>query len=834
MSYLVSSFDHHPSSRHPQRLPMSPAPFHPSYPPHNHHIPSYPDHPPVSLPKVGQTRCYWALLSADLQFIYLDPVLASHLEDQAEELYGKSLLSFVHPDEQASAKHDLGSVLESRTLHGSVTRVRFSRLSKVRRMLGYDGPPPNWSDAEKIALDKDYMAVDIVINWAADGLVLCFIHASVDLAPSDNDEIQKTDWTNWCGTPWMPQEQLQLLFNRLLVSVPQDGTMYRVFQILSNQRDRSLLMSWPPDPAQGPTSRDFAKLVENVQIESGVPGGNDAKTSCTRRYKALQGMPPVFGGEVESIFIPHGSIIFACHKVNPAPRSTSTNPTAPMQQVDYAPGYNPHQSSSYYEHASSYALPPLSTQTQAYNSNFMTQSGPGVQPSYSPRWTQGQEFSHDVLEPLVLPYPIAALPQGVSNLRSGSYAGTSPTSTSPSWTSGPPSASASYMESASSAPFNRPVSPNYNYSPTTTSSSTTTSPTTDVVPPPRRRISPGSSRDQSASTRASGNRPTGVQKCSSCKATSSPEWRKGPSGKKELCNACGLRYARSRAKKEGINPTQQRRRKEKSLVKRDSATPPTSVSVPVYQPAIRRSYPDSTFSASSAGSASGSDIYPHAGHPIVDHVTPSPSPPASASNMSFVHYAPGGSDSRPPYSSTSNNFYSVPSPLSHPHILHHHDQQQSSMSQASAASQHSAVNQLPPLGHLSSYAGRLSPMMPPGSPVSHSSLTSTYPPASYERERDRDRDLREMPPTPLSAEAPRLTNRRSILTQHISPFVPSIISSVPQYSISIRSYIHNNPPYSSWHLVVDTLVVAYIGLCLSLFVLSILLVDWRPVKFLVL
>lgn len=64
----------------------------------------------------------WTMLSADLHFIYLDPVLQSHLEQQAQLLIGKSLLSFVHPDEQASAKQDLGGVLDSRTLHGSVTR----------------------------------------------------------------------------------------------------------------------------------------------------------------------------------------------------------------------------------------------------------------------------------------------------------------------------------------------------------------------------------------------------------------------------------------------------------------------------------------------------------------------------------------------------------------------------------------------------------------------------------------------------------------------------------------------------------------------------------------
>ena len=192
--------------------------------------------------------------------------------------------------------------------------MRFARLSRVRRQLGCQDPINLWAEADKIAVDKDYMAVDIVINWAAEGLVLCFIHASVDLTPRDNDEFAKTEWTNWCGTPWMPPDQIDLLYRRLASFVPQPENMSRVFQILSNQRDRSLLFSWPPDPIHGPASRDFAKLVENVQIGTEVPGGNDAKTSCTRRYKALQDVPQVFGGEVESIFIPHGKQhpVFVC------------------------------------------------------------------------------------------------------------------------------------------------------------------------------------------------------------------------------------------------------------------------------------------------------------------------------------------------------------------------------------------------------------------------------------------------------------------------------------------------------------------------------------------
>lgn len=45
------------------------------------------------------------------------------------------------------------------------------------------------------------MAVYLVISYVAEGLVLCFIHAVVDLAPhADNDEAHKTDWSNWCST----------------------------------------------------------------------------------------------------------------------------------------------------------------------------------------------------------------------------------------------------------------------------------------------------------------------------------------------------------------------------------------------------------------------------------------------------------------------------------------------------------------------------------------------------------------------------------------------------------------------------------------------------------
>ncbi|KAI9319788.1 hypothetical protein BX666DRAFT_1916371 [Dichotomocladium elegans] len=44
--------------------------------------------------------------------------------------------------------------------------------------------------------------------------------------------------------------------------------------------------------------------------------------------------------------------------------------------------------------------------------------------------------------------------------------------------------------------------------------------------------------------------------CVKCHTHSSPEWRKGPSGSKTLCNACGLRFSRSLAKKKRLYQSQ--------------------------------------------------------------------------------------------------------------------------------------------------------------------------------------------------------------------------------------------------------------------------------------
>ncbi|KAI5985362.1 hypothetical protein EDD15DRAFT_2476516 [Pisolithus albus] len=515
------------------------------------------------LPKVGQTHCYWSLLSSDLSFIYLDPILASHLDDQASLLLGKSLLCFVHPEEQETARNDLTGALEQKTMHGSVTRVRYYRLPKVRRLLAYASLNQSWSDSDEASSSELYMPVDIVISWAAGGLVLCFIHAVPELELTNNIDHHRSPWTTWCGTPTMNASHLQLLYQRLQCCTPQPGVLRRVFQILTNSsnQDYQLLFSWPPDTSHEysnkPSAKDFARRAEGV-----LPSSHDAnvKTSCTKRWR-IGGTMPAINGDVESIFIPHGSIMFACHTIQPSPRNGVGTPSHPQYPTRTNEGHVSHPPQHAYDiSANSYTFPPVSASIPTYS-----HSG-SIPPQYpSQSWTGHPECSSSLNYnrwPSNSSTQLTSI-SGSCPIRETTYGVPSPRRPGDSLTFGD--------LRAPQHGYSTPANPNAEYIGRRGSDIPALSSSfPDVVPPPRHRGS--ASRESFGRT---GNRPVGTLKCTSCKTTQSPEWRKGPSGRKELCNACGLRYARSRAKKEGHVVTGQRRKKEMvldSLRKRDSVS----------------------------------------------------------------------------------------------------------------------------------------------------------------------------------------------------------------------------------------------------------------------
>ena len=197
--------------------------------------------------------------------------------------------------------------------------------------------------------------------------------------------------------------------------------------------------------------------------------------------------------------------------------------------------YHPQQQ-QYYEQTN-FLPPPLMSSQTAYNGNYVPQTQ-NLPASSTQRWSgnvaEAQGVYHQWESSAHAPPHVST----VSNLQSGPY----PPYLHP-WQAPCPS----YVDASSSsqAGFYRPISPSYSYSAKGGSGSDPGL----SADPPRRRASPGSTRDHystmggAASSRSMGvlrcsscgsRRPIG---CSSCKATQSPEWRRGPNGKKELCNA---------------------------------------------------------------------------------------------------------------------------------------------------------------------------------------------------------------------------------------------------------------------------------------------------------
>ena len=126
--------------------------------------------------------------------------------------------------------------------------------------------------------------------------------------------------------------------------------------------------------------------------------------------------------------------------------------------------------------------------------------------------------------------------------------------------------------------------------------------------------------------------------------------------------SCGLRYARSRAKKEGGGAAA-RRRKDRTVGMVAKGSPSGSPVGMSFNNGLRgvRGY-DEQFST---GSASGSDMYPPApGHAYHEHTSPSPSPPSNS--MNYVPYAHHSSHPHPqnnsPIDNRSGHFPGPPPP----------------------------------------------------------------------------------------------------------------------------------------------------------------------------
>ncbi|KAG8931534.1 hypothetical protein FRC01_001163 [Tulasnella sp. 417] len=628
-----------------------------------------------------------------------------------------------------------------------------------------------WKDQERIAFDSNYLAADLVINWVADGLVLCFIHAIVDLSKQDNDEKSKTPWTNWCGAALMDERHSAGLaralespflmnpphstfthgpryanpapvspattsttstspsphnedvvpgdsYDRSYSSLERNGAPNRIFQILRNDESRELICSYPRG---GYDPKHISSLTQGVSMAPyGEPGSDEyAKTNCTRRLECTRAIPDPRSSasrKVNTLYIPHGQVIFASHRMDsdeeknqhyhpfpsPAYDDSQAGPGAlySRNQEDVPPtpssyssqeqplhGYNSYPSNSYGRTNSHYSgsWPPSHENRAGWEDSYSasgtsypgygagqahssalhsrTQQTPSLRSTQSSQnlYGQGPTSSTGFTPPETRnPLPYSRTSSGFAN--QGSYPtysgnGHQWNSTNGSWeehTSAP--LPPREIQQTSASRYHEPYShPQQMYAPDTPVSAQSQQYFQDNVSTALRpvriptgvssRHSPtgmkrsademlcsggsasGSGDERSASppqgnvypyngmayndgsppgslprslvqvhrepggSRTNGNPPPGVQKCVSCGIDNSPEWRKGENGVKNLCNACGLRYARSKQKREGIIPQRRKKKdkgpnaKVKKIVKGkrqggDSASPPPSMRTP--------------------------------------------------------------------------------------------------------------------------------------------------------------------------------------------------------------------------------------------------------------
>lgn len=580
----------------------------------------YSDSDPRAEPaRLGTTRCYWTLLSTrgtpedphDLTFLYCDPVLQSHMGSEKDLVVGKSFFDFVHPTERAQAKIDLRDIVASRTVFGSVTRCRYYRVPAIREALGCAKAPRD-AEAHLYTSDDLYLPLEVVLNMVGESVALCFFHAVLNKTVNDNNEANKSHWTNWCGTPreLYDVDQCNRLWSLALshdIQPPKSTTDERkrapewIFQVLSMPEDNSfpeIVFSWPPPRlhteehaiedyrdsheayddgsyfadefarlAQGVRTSPSAKTQSGQTTRNGESGTiqDGANTSCTRRFRAkhtltTEGMVR----SVESVLVPYGTVMLACFNTTyqqtmsrasvSTPRESVSEEPSPVRTVptgmpfaptaDDGPGYWPEQKrnrgiGSPHREARSggLPLPADSVITQAGEAHWppaVTRTHPLPRGDYDPRDGFAEGYSMQQQQRGRRPYQ--------SQAHDVSPRGSSHSKRKPGSEDGGPSEPNRHDE----------ISP-------------TTSPSRRERSSDEGRTATGSAFAAAGSSGAASGEPEGEKRCTSCGTSNSPEWRKGPTGQKTLCNACGLRFSRSvsrQQKKEGKARAEQQQKEQ--------------------------------------------------------------------------------------------------------------------------------------------------------------------------------------------------------------------------------------------------------------------------------
>ncbi|PWN31348.1 uncharacterized protein FA14DRAFT_140012 [Meira miltonrushii] len=476
-------------------------------------------------------RCYWAVLStrpadvgnmlnkANLVFLHLDPTMEESLGYSVESLMGTSALDLVHPNdakwiETNILQYVMGSRSEKKVLQCTMKSVlsmgKYVHSSLNDRKLDFS----TFTQSK----EEDHQLTDIRMELIGDEMLLCFFHAVEDRSKQDYNQQDKSQWTNWCETPLdaFDDQHCQTLWEHILavrfiapsssaIERHQSGFPKTVFQILTDDPQKSILFSWPPprlfESMQHFTSisgteiyRDgsyfadaFARLTNQLDFQDDDFEDYQRLTACKSQLQAAASI--YMDGFALDLFVKiilHGEIKFALFFVEKAEYFAEHQPNRlEKDDVRYKQMY------------------PLVVH-EGQGSPFFTWASSSRQQQQPEDWTS--DFR-----------PIQSFSQTSS------------------------ASSSSNRNSERVADFNSSQNDDVQASSSArTNEAATFSPMTDAI----LAVIHGTGQD--SEERSQMISPT--MKCSMCGTTKSPEWRRGPAGKKSLCNACGLRYSRETTK----------------------------------------------------------------------------------------------------------------------------------------------------------------------------------------------------------------------------------------------------------------------------------------------
>ncbi|ORZ25425.1 hypothetical protein BCR42DRAFT_400133 [Absidia repens] len=456
---------------------------------------------------MADATCFWSLLSLqNLDFIHVSPTMGSRTVFSGSDttienlLLHHSLLDFIHPDERLLAKQDLSTFLQRKTLAGAVTRCRLRSFASIAKS-GY----PFQLDDDKVST---WDIVDMVMYIVTEGVVLAFFH--------NQDNCQKH---STCGESYFTPKDAGRLLTTLqayqplgsaFVTAPTSNssstnndnssdTVDRVLQLYDKCSKRRLL-SWPP-------SDQYYNPEDGQHSTSSSPSSlllQESSSSASSAQQTHQYHPSIY----KSSCMQH----IHSQSVIPYPVSpSSTNASSTIQADSTSPSHCQ-----------------LERIVISYGCiifySFQINQHTSTRPFQHHRSTRDCDAQGAIDLPHLSDYrklPEISLPSITSNNNNninGSYSMSTNTSV-------PPIESQHYSHP-------------------------------HLQPPPQHRqhrqhrhhhhhqyyVSPPLYQHQKQ-----------VKRCVRCKTSDSPEWRRGPTGHKTLCNACGLRYSRLMSKKHSVN-----------------------------------------------------------------------------------------------------------------------------------------------------------------------------------------------------------------------------------------------------------------------------------------